>query len=44
MEWTRRVVGAGIDGQSRSFELMAIRRPDGLSRRVEFIPENGGST
>ena len=28
MEWTLRLVG--IDGQSRSFEVMAISRPDGL--------------
>ena len=30
MEWTLRLVGTGIDGQSRSFEVMAISRPDGL--------------
>ena len=30
MEWTLRLVGMGIDGQSRSFEVMAINRPDGL--------------
>jgi hypothetical protein len=30
MEWTLRLVGMGIDGQSRSFELMAISRPDVL--------------
>jgi hypothetical protein len=30
MEWTLRLVGTGFDGQSRSFELMAISRPDGL--------------
>jgi hypothetical protein len=30
MEWTLRLVGMGIDGQSRSFELMVISRPDGL--------------
>jgi len=30
MEWTLRLVGAGIDGQSRSFEVMAISRPEGL--------------
>ena len=30
MEWTLRLVGMGIDGQSRSFEVMAISRPDGL--------------
>ena len=30
MEWTLRLVGMGIDGQSRSFEVMTINRPDGL--------------
>lgn len=30
MEWTLRLVGMGIDGQSRSFEVMTISRPDGL--------------
>ena len=30
MEWTLRLVGMGIDGQSRSFEVMAISRPDDL--------------
>ncbi len=30
MEWTLRLVGMGIDGQSRSFEVMAISRPEGL--------------
>jgi hypothetical protein len=30
MEWTLRLVGTGIDGQSRSFDVMAIRRPDGF--------------
>src|SRR3954447_16921772 len=30
MEWTLRLVGTGIDGQSRSFEVMAISRSDGL--------------
>ncbi len=30
MEWMLRLVGMGIDGQSRSFEVMAISRPDGL--------------
>jgi hypothetical protein len=29
MEWTLRLVESGIDGQSRSFEVMAISRPDG---------------
>jgi hypothetical protein len=31
MEWTLRLVGTGIDGQSRSYEVMAISRPDGLA-------------
>jgi hypothetical protein len=26
MEWTLRLVGMGIDGQSRSFDVMAISR------------------
>ena len=30
MEWTLRLVGMGIDGQSRSFDVMAISRPVGL--------------
>jgi hypothetical protein len=30
MEWTVRLVGTGIDGQCRNFDVMAIRRPDGL--------------
>jgi hypothetical protein len=30
MEWTLCLVGMGIDGQSRSFEVMAINRPDDL--------------
>lgn len=30
MEWTLRLVGTGFDCQSRSFELMAISRPDGF--------------
>src|SRR5271168_6001 len=30
MEWTLRLVGRGIDGQPRSFDVMAISRPDGL--------------
>jgi hypothetical protein len=30
MEWTVRLVGMGMDGQSRSFEVMTISRPDGL--------------
>ena len=30
MEWTLCLVGMGIDGQSRSLEVMAISRPDDL--------------
>ena len=30
MEWTLRLVGTGNDGQSRSFDVMAISRPDDL--------------
>jgi hypothetical protein len=30
MESTLRLVGTGIDGQSRRFDVMAFRRPDGL--------------
>jgi hypothetical protein len=30
MEWTLRLVGTGADGQSRSFDVMPISRPDGL--------------
>jgi hypothetical protein len=30
MEWTLRLVGTGINGQSRSVDVMAITRPDGL--------------
>jgi hypothetical protein len=28
MEWALRLVGMGIDGQFRNFEVMAISRPD----------------
>src|SRR5215204_2670528 len=30
MEWTLCLVRTGIGGQSRSFDVMAISRPDGL--------------
>jgi septum formation inhibitor-activating ATPase MinD len=30
MEWTLRLVGTGVDGQSRSFDVMVVSRPDGL--------------
>jgi hypothetical protein len=29
-EWTLRLIGTGIDGQSRSFDVTAISRPEGL--------------
>jgi hypothetical protein len=31
MEWTLHLVGTEMDGQSRSFDVMEISRPDGLS-------------
>jgi hypothetical protein len=31
MEWTLRLVGTEMDGQSRSFDVTEISRPDGLS-------------
>jgi hypothetical protein len=30
MEWTLRLVGTGLNGQSRSLGVMAISRPDGI--------------
>src|SRR5208282_4711614 len=30
MGWALRLVGTGIDGQSQSFDVMEINRPDGL--------------
>src|SRR3954447_21121077 len=30
MEWTLRLVGMGVDGQSRSLNVMATSRPDDL--------------
>src|SRR5277367_6785804 len=30
MKWVLRLVGAGVDGQSRSFDVMEISRPDGV--------------
>jgi hypothetical protein len=30
MEWMLCLVGPGIDGHSRSFDVLAISRPDGL--------------
>ena len=41
MEWTLRLVGMGIDGQSRSFDVMAISRPDGLGDIANLGPEPG---
>ena len=31
MEWVLRLVGTGVDGQSQSFDVMEISRPDGVS-------------
>ena len=36
MEWTLCLVGTGIDGQSRSVEVMAISRPDGLGEIADL--------
>jgi hypothetical protein len=36
MEWTLRLVGTGIDRQSRSFDVMAIRWPDGLDEIADL--------
>jgi hypothetical protein len=30
MEWVLRLVETGIDGQSRSSDVMALSRPDGI--------------
>ena len=30
MEWALRLVGTGVDGQSRGFDVMKISRPDGV--------------
>jgi hypothetical protein len=30
MEWVLRLVGTGLDGQSQSFDVMEISRPDGI--------------
>ena len=30
MEWVLRLIGTGVDGQSRSFDVIEISRPDGL--------------
>jgi hypothetical protein len=37
MEWTLRLVGTGIDGQSRNYEVMAISRPDGLADMPTWV-------
>src|SRR4051812_5852976 len=34
--WTVCFVGTGIEGQSRSFEVMTISRPDGLGDIVDL--------
>jgi hypothetical protein len=36
MEWTLHLDGAEIGGQSRSFDVMTIRRPDGLGEIATF--------
>jgi hypothetical protein len=36
MDWMLRLVGMGIDGQSQSFDVMAISRPDGLGDIVNL--------
>jgi hypothetical protein len=36
MEWTLRLVGTGIDGQPRSFDVMEIRRSAGLGEIANF--------
>jgi hypothetical protein len=36
MEWMLRLVGMGIDGQSRSFDVTEISRPDGLGDLADF--------
>ena len=36
MEWTLRLVETGLDGQSRSLDVMAISRPDGLGEIANF--------
>ena len=46
MEWTLRLVGTEIDGQSRSCEVIAISRPDGLGDIAALgltLAEAGGS-
>jgi hypothetical protein len=36
MEWTLRLVGTEVDGQSRSFDVMPIGRPDGLGETANL--------
>src|SRR5579875_2703432 len=36
MEWTLRLIGTELDGQSRSFDVMVINRPDGLGDIANF--------
>jgi hypothetical protein len=38
MEWMLRLVGTGIDGQSRGVDVMAISRPDGLGDLANLAP------
>jgi hypothetical protein len=42
MEWTLCLVGAGIDGQSRSVDVMTISRPDGLGEIANGSVKNLG--
>jgi hypothetical protein len=37
MEWVLRLVGTGVDGQSRSFDVMEIRRPDGVGDIANLV-------
>ena len=36
MEWVLRLIGTGVDGQSRSFDVIEISRPDGLGEISEL--------
>jgi hypothetical protein len=37
MEWTLCSVGMGVDGQSRSLNVMAISRPDDLGDIAKLV-------
>jgi hypothetical protein len=37
MEWTLCLVGMGVDGQSRSLNVMAISRPDDLGDIAKLV-------